>query len=173
MSGEIDYDRIERRCEAASPAPWGNQGRTVVTADGTYPADHTSLRPAPSAEKRLHADREFIAHARQDLPALLARCRELEAARAEANYLREWRDDAVRSCAERKCSLRDRELRALRAQIAALEARCEKLVGLVEEAYIEGKTNGVLDYLHLGPKPWRTSATRHTLAEIMEDSTDD
>jgi len=129
MSGEIDYDRIERRCEAASPAPWGNQGRTVVTADGTYPADHTSLRPAPSAEKRLHADREFIAHARQDLPALLARCRELE-------------------------------------------ARCGKLAALVEEAYSEGKTNGVLDYLHLGPKPWRTSATRHTLAEIMEDSTD-
>jgi len=98
MSGEIDYDRIERDIEQSRERYLASEARLV-----------TSCKHAP---------------------ALLARCRELE-------------------------------------------ARCEKLAELVEDAYGEGRTDGVMDYLHLGPKPWRTSATRHTLAEIMEDSTDD
>lgn len=67
-----DIDAIQQRCDAATPGPWeiigGNEYLTGVGV----------MVGAP--EGISIADAEFIAHARTDIPALLARVRELEAA---------------------------------------------------------------------------------------------
>lgn len=81
----LDLDAVSRRCEAATPGPWKAYHR-----DGSYsPADDESnaglgleVDGPPDAvlrgTYRRSADAQFIAHAREDIPALLARVRELE-----------------------------------------------------------------------------------------------
>jgi hypothetical protein len=78
----IDLDAIQARAEAATPGPWrltdGGWGEFVQDSEGR---ELWALRHTPEV-----ADAEFIAHARADVPALVA---ELHAARkiiAEARY---------------------------------------------------------------------------------------
>lgn len=65
-----ELNAIEARCKAATPGPWlGDSGRDIVVRDG---GDWVSVfdYKAPNAE--------FIAHARADLPGLLAEVRRLQ-----------------------------------------------------------------------------------------------
>lgn len=68
-----DINAIRKRCDAATPGPW------VVATNG--PRDVVITQPIHEMFRvAFREDAEFIAHARTDIPALLARVRELEAA---------------------------------------------------------------------------------------------
>jgi hypothetical protein len=75
VSAPLDIDAIQKRVDEACPAPWtfvdtgGNQyvtstKRTVCALAGVYPRD---------------ADLSFIAHAREDIPALLSALKTMRA----------------------------------------------------------------------------------------------
>lgn len=75
---DIDLDAIEKRANDATEGPWvaeysGEQGNCVI------PNDAESTREAVAVTRLYdhHADAEFIAHARTDIPALLADDRRL------------------------------------------------------------------------------------------------
>jgi hypothetical protein len=83
----IDLEEIERRANAATPGPWGfsrdekryllDETTDVVgeVAPGSTGAAITVFAVATGALE----DADFIASARTDVPALIARVRELEA----------------------------------------------------------------------------------------------
>jgi len=73
---------IEERCNAASAAPWESfiEGRDHMGGDDfirTGGMDDSS--PDIYLTQATHADQDFIAHARQDIPALIAEVRRLKA----------------------------------------------------------------------------------------------
>jgi hypothetical protein len=86
-------DEIQARADAATPGPWEadtvQRGDCVVWGpNGAFIANHQAephWLPAPNGAKRAAAfdvdkrDCEFIAHAREDVPWLIERVRELEA----------------------------------------------------------------------------------------------
>jgi hypothetical protein len=78
---DLDLEAIKARADAATPGPWDVQ-TPHVHMDGT-----TQVRVAPIGKPKIFVDTmsqldaEFIAHARADVPALLARIAELEAER--------------------------------------------------------------------------------------------
>jgi hypothetical protein len=77
---DIDIDAIRRRADAATDGPWtGANYRMALAGLATSTGNHA-------------ADAEFIAHARTDVPALLA---EVERLRAELTQANEQRDRAV------------------------------------------------------------------------------
>ena len=103
----LDLDAITKRCEAATPGPWvlferdpeGDEITTVCCpcVDHTvYPEDEREPHPqaehcgkcvlwsvVDSADGALrHGSGEFIAHARTDLPALVAEVKRLREALA-------------------------------------------------------------------------------------------
>lgn len=78
MIDDAELDEIEARCQRATPGPWESfvEGR-----------DHTSGSSfIRTAEEDLEilvatpADQDFVAHARQDIPRLLAEVRALQIA---------------------------------------------------------------------------------------------
>jgi hypothetical protein len=74
-------EEIRERAEKATPGPWDidgsdNQNWGIRSVAGDQP----SIAPmAGYRSKDTEADAEFIAHAREDVPALLARIEKLEA----------------------------------------------------------------------------------------------
>lgn len=81
MTEKPDLNAIEARANAATEGPWGTEPtRSDLAVGVVYPDEDsvfwdvgygiTGTRPA---------DAEFIAHARKDVPALVAYARELEA----------------------------------------------------------------------------------------------
>ncbi len=87
----IDLDAIQARADATSPGPWKGSPtcRDAVVADAK-PGQEVDEEVryyggAPIGESMHAADREFIAHARTDVPDLVA---ELRAARDAINLLR-------------------------------------------------------------------------------------
>lgn len=90
---EIDVEGIKARADAATPGPWEAFGKAVAApiADGRcncaggIPESSYVHEPHCGLEPLILdvslADAEFIAHARQDVPALLDRIAELEAER--------------------------------------------------------------------------------------------
>lgn len=92
----IDLNAIQARTDAATKAPWFREYSDVVTAhqdprdveEGYEDARNSRVvRGAPHLPKKDGqgiADAEFIAHARTDVPALLALVRDLDARIGEA-----------------------------------------------------------------------------------------
>lgn len=82
----IDLDAIQARVDAATEGPWG----MAVSEDRKWalvlvnPGTEAEFRVARTADDD---DANFIAHARMDVPALLAYARDLEA-RLEAGRAR-------------------------------------------------------------------------------------
>jgi len=73
---------IEKRCNAATAAPWESfiEGRDHLSGDDfirTGGMDGSG--PDIYLTQATHADQDFIAHARQDIPALIAEVRRLKA----------------------------------------------------------------------------------------------
>jgi hypothetical protein len=97
----LDLDAIEARVEAATEGPWFKVNDTDVcwSANGTHPEVAVCLRTEDVGVVQSHeANADFIAHARTDIPALVA---ELRAAReaideltAIAISMLRWRDDS-------------------------------------------------------------------------------
>jgi len=79
----IDLDEIEARANAATHGPWGAlimHGVASVHAPSCYVYTNDPLEDThPDTIARWGRDAIFIASARTDVPALIARVRELEA----------------------------------------------------------------------------------------------
>ncbi|MDF9748657.1 hypothetical protein [Arthrobacter sp. ES3-54] len=86
--GEADLDAIESRAQAATTGPWEVTKEATIIAPIPNSGDAYWLFEAHAAHKDGRgipvddciADAEFIAHARTDIPALLAMVREQRAA---------------------------------------------------------------------------------------------
>jgi hypothetical protein len=78
---ELDLDEIEARANAATPGPWEAyftlHGDPMVVEQGQGPFGAVTL-PSTAPDDYGKANAEFIAHAREDIPALVQRVRELE-----------------------------------------------------------------------------------------------
>ena len=73
---------IERRCNEATPAPWQSfiEGRDHLGgSDFIRTGGLDDACPDIYLTQATHADQDFIAHARQDIPALIAEIRRLKA----------------------------------------------------------------------------------------------
>lgn len=68
----LDLDAIRARCEATTPGPWNNDELPMIVVDERH-------NPATVAITTCGADAAFIAHARADIPALLAEVERLRA----------------------------------------------------------------------------------------------
>lgn len=90
MTTEINIEAIRQRTEAACPGPWqkynGNEGTEYAplwaVANDAYhnpPANEDEPWIAVDVHTGIEADAEFIAHARQDIPALIAEVERLRA----------------------------------------------------------------------------------------------
>lgn len=85
----INLDAIRRRAEAATPGTWKTGDRFGNRALGSSVAVISGSLPPIELDRRRNgrADAAFIAHARQDVPALLAEVdrlrRELDKTRAQ------------------------------------------------------------------------------------------
>lgn len=84
---EQELDAIESRCAQATPAPWtsyweGRDGESFASfimqhLDGQQRDLYLTFDYSPRSEARDLADQDFIAHAREDLPRVLAEVRRL------------------------------------------------------------------------------------------------
>lgn len=95
VSEQIDLGAIEARCAAATPGPWyivwgGYRGNSICHSvpgrvyngnkwieDSKQPLDEKIANMA-NPKRLSEDDAEFIAHARQDIPALIAEVRRLQ-----------------------------------------------------------------------------------------------
>ena len=89
-----DLDTIEQRANAATEGPWEASAHDHAAGDVPI-LDRTGhyLVICPDCGVRggyERADAEFIAHARSDVPALLAEVRRLRAAAERVRELHEW-----------------------------------------------------------------------------------
>lgn len=92
MSGDpIDLDAIEARAEAATAGPWHGEHDEFGCV---HVGDYGWVASGPQGQSPDYdggtgdqgkADAEFIAHAREDVPALVA----------EVRRLRRWKDEAL------------------------------------------------------------------------------
>ena len=74
--------KIEARCNAATAAPWQSfvEGRDHMSgSDFIRTGGLDSSSPDIYLTDATHADQDFIAHARQDIPLLVAEVRRLKA----------------------------------------------------------------------------------------------
>jgi len=84
---EKELQRIKERCEKATPGPWkilnipynGYDDPEIVTKDGTYICQTTYDMQSQSEKYNVDEDTEFIAHAREDIPKLIAEIKRLQA----------------------------------------------------------------------------------------------
>lgn len=74
-----DLDQIEARLRAATPGPWKSfvEGRDHTSGSSFIQTPDSDIESCGATA----ADQDFIAHARQDLPRLLAEVRRLRARR--------------------------------------------------------------------------------------------
>lgn len=89
-----DVEAIEGRAEAATDGPWASVDEWVsgIGADRTFTMIEAPSRYV-SRDVSNGWDADFIAHAREDVPALIAYVRELEAALASLRAPRSLRDE--------------------------------------------------------------------------------
>lgn len=102
-----DVAAIEARAAAATPGPWATdyvQGeRAIISGGGPRPL----VVPWSHADALMHDDAAFIAHAREDVPALLAHITALRAQHAAdvAAAVAGEREQCARLCEDRAAHL--------------------------------------------------------------------
>lgn len=85
MAESLDLDAIQQRADNATPGPWDSNGGCEIYTT----AEANTMQLWIGGTERFHdsnagqVNADFIAHARQDVPALIARVRELEAQLAQ------------------------------------------------------------------------------------------
>ena len=94
----IDLEAIEARAKAATRGPWYEEGWFTENEDG----DYVEIEPADAA---------FTAHAREDIPALLAEVKRLnaenEAMQSIARHAEELDEQLAAVTAERDAAVND------------------------------------------------------------------
>jgi len=95
---ELDLDAIEARAKAATPGPWEYDGCSVtdwgVTASHTITMEWMPNGRGDGTNERESPDGQFIAHAREDVPALIAELRRLREENARLKDRIGKREDA-------------------------------------------------------------------------------
>lgn len=86
MTEQLDLDVIEQRANDATPGPWERWHDPVALVD-RFVAGFPINTIQDSVGQFSAADAEFIAHARTDVPALVAEIRRLRAELAEAQFI--------------------------------------------------------------------------------------
>lgn len=129
----LDLDAIEARAAAVYPGPWR---AGTLEAEGKVWAHDPEALGGPSCGERCvfiankhfehTANREFIAHARQDVPALVARVRELEAQLSATEAEARTALDALHA----RLDAAEAERRGIRESIAYVGASCDREVML-------------------------------------------
>lgn len=125
---------IEKRCEVARPGPWRPQETPIDSRYSTCSiAGRDGYLVAGEFTSLDLADADFIAHAREDVPWLLARVRELEAQKALAIEVGEGVAGEIVTRAPELKAERDR----LKAQLEKLDhnhgcGECATEVGMGE-----------------------------------------
>lgn len=76
----LDLAAIQARADAATPGPWRIDGHEIV---GRSTSRRTLQDPWVADVDPVSADADFIAHAREDVTAMLARVEALEAETAK------------------------------------------------------------------------------------------
>ena len=110
-----DLDAIRARCDAATPGPWRLKG-LEIHGDSKPGRCGLLIYDEGGHDKK---DARFIAHARTDIPALLAYIDELEARTTYTVGETEW---AMRIAnAEQRFVAAEREIAELKARIVVLE----------------------------------------------------
>lgn len=124
MTAPLDLDAIRARTEAATPGPWAAGRENVNELHWTLPAntlDRNGRRSYVAESESLLPDWEFIAHARTDVPALLA----------EVDRLRELADAARLLGSARmvldRCA--ETQIGGCRAEAAAMAQQIVDLIG--------------------------------------------
>ena len=82
MISDDELDEMEDRCNATSPTPWQSfiEGRDHFSGSNFIrTGDLDDSCPDIYLTGATHADQDFIAHARQDIPALISELRHLRA----------------------------------------------------------------------------------------------
>jgi cell division protein FtsB len=100
MDQPLDLDAIQARCDTATPGPWWNDGHEIYQGEHVgIPAMSTWIGETCTVSLPDYGDANgaFLANARQDVPALLARVRELE---AENQQLADHADELTTEIAE-------------------------------------------------------------------------
>ena len=97
---DADLDAIEQRANAASEGPWEHEGVGEIIQHFSLPEPATIVSTdvacmaycygGSAAGVERDEDAEFIAHARDDVPALLAEVRRLRATEQRVRELHEW-----------------------------------------------------------------------------------
>lgn len=95
MSEPLDLDAIEARASKATEGPWTHEPSKYIRQ--RYVTTQSESRTIWHATNEVFepADAEFIAHARTDVPALVARVRELEARNTNLGIARVRAADAL------------------------------------------------------------------------------
>lgn len=101
--GALDLAPIKARAEAATPGPWKDDGEIIGPGFGIAQTWDKHEDDFANAE----ANSEFIAHARQDIPALVAEVERLRAVISDREAARDAMEDL-------SLKLREGLLRALR-----------------------------------------------------------
>lgn len=114
-----DLDAIEARANAATEGPWAAD-RLEGNLDSLYSR-------VAEVGMWLEADAEFIAHARADVPALVAEVRRLRAAEERVRALH--RVFGVYD----ECECDDPELDGLHAEVEEVGLTCNRLYSICEE----------------------------------------
>ena len=114
----LDLDAIEARANAATPGPW------TVSRSSSHPGERhieAGLGAGVYVAMDVGADdAAFIGAARTDIPALVARVRELESDAAQ--FLAHAEDTIMR-----ECERHDRAILAMRERVRELEAERDRL----------------------------------------------
>jgi hypothetical protein len=85
---KLDLNAIRKRAEVATEGPW----QCANTTDGPWILDDGDMIITGTCER--DADGEFIAHARQDVPALIAEVERLKEAIELAKFF--WKNKGAR-----------------------------------------------------------------------------
>ena len=119
----LDLAAIRARCDAATPGPWTYDETGYV--DIGLPRSR-SIAVGVEIDATAKSDGDFIAHARTDIPALLAYVHDLEQELAENDRLRdkereEWASRRCECSASDSCQMARERDEALAQLAAALE----------------------------------------------------
>lgn len=94
MTDRPDLDAIRQRADAATPGPWGVEQYGTTLAVHAYQVSDAVAMIGDEDHPPAGSDAEFIAHAREDVPALLAEVDRLTARVADLEGERDaWLDD--------------------------------------------------------------------------------
>ena len=102
-----ELNAIEDRVNDASPGPWHTKGAGGLYMDGTSPSAEVVI---PDPPYRLHnpywthGDAEFVAHARSDVPALVAEVRRLGTMLTQVQELAAWLEDCAVHAYQQSCT---------------------------------------------------------------------